>query len=80
LSVYLNTQPDQHGRTPDAAPYLQREFKALARTWAPGSPEPRGERGKTRLCSNPSAASPRSCGGARKLAIGVLITRHVQDH
>src|SRR5579859_870734 len=39
LSVYLNTQPDQHGRTSDAAPYLLREFKALARTWAPGSPE-----------------------------------------
>jgi peptide subunit release factor 1 (eRF1) len=39
LSVYLNTQPDQHGRTPDAAPYLHREFKALARTWTPSSPE-----------------------------------------
>jgi hypothetical protein len=39
LSVYLNTQPDQHGRTPDAVPYLHREFKALARTWAPSSPE-----------------------------------------
>ena len=39
LSVYLNTQPDQHGRTPDATAHLQREFKALARTWAPGSPE-----------------------------------------
>jgi peptide subunit release factor 1 (eRF1) len=39
VSVYLNTQSDQHGRTPDAAPYLHREFKALARTWAPGSPE-----------------------------------------
>jgi peptide subunit release factor 1 (eRF1) len=39
LSVYLNTQPDQHGRTPDALPYLHREFKALARTWAPSSPE-----------------------------------------
>ena len=39
LSVYLNTQPDQHGRTADAAPYLHREFKALARTWAPNSPE-----------------------------------------
>ena len=35
VSVYLNTQSDQHGRTPDAAPYLHREFKALARTWAP---------------------------------------------
>ena len=41
LSVYLNTQPDQHGRTPDALPYLHREFKALARTWAPSSPERR---------------------------------------
>src|ERR1700691_1703129 len=39
LSVYLNTQPDQHGRTPDAAPYLHREFKALARTWVTSSPE-----------------------------------------
>ena len=39
LSVYLNTQPDQHGRTPEAMPYLHREFKALARTWSPGSPE-----------------------------------------
>ena len=39
LSVYLNTQPDQHGRTPDSVPYLNREFKALARTWAPSSPE-----------------------------------------
>jgi peptide subunit release factor 1 (eRF1) len=39
LSVYLNTQPDQHGRAPDIGPYLHREFKALARTWNPGSPE-----------------------------------------
>jgi len=39
LSVYLNTQPDQHGRATDAAPYLHREFKALARTWTPSSPE-----------------------------------------
>jgi hypothetical protein len=39
LSVYLNTQSDQHGRTPDAVPHLHREFKALSRTWAPGSPE-----------------------------------------
>ncbi len=39
ISVYLNTQPDQHGRDPDVQPYLQREFKALARTWKPGSPE-----------------------------------------
>lgn len=39
LSVYLNTQPDEHGRAPDAAPYLLREFKALGRTWAPSSPE-----------------------------------------
>jgi hypothetical protein len=28
LSVYLNTQPDQHGRAPDVVPYLQRELGA----------------------------------------------------
>ena len=39
LSIYLNTQPDQHGRAPDAGPYLHREFKALSRTLAPSSPE-----------------------------------------
>ncbi len=39
LSVYLDTEPGQHGRTHDAAPYLHREFKGLASTWAPGSPE-----------------------------------------
>jgi len=39
LSVYLNMQPDQHGRTPDLQPYLQREFKSLAHTWPAGAPE-----------------------------------------
>src|SRR3982750_679560 len=39
ISVYLNTQADQHGRTPDLAPYLQREFKSIARTWPAASPE-----------------------------------------
>jgi peptide subunit release factor 1 (eRF1) len=39
LSVYLNTQPDHHGRDSDPAPYLQREFKALSQTYEPGSPE-----------------------------------------
>ena len=39
LSVYLNMQPDQHGRTPDLRPYLEREFKSLATTWPAGSPE-----------------------------------------
>ena len=39
LSVYLNTQPDQHGRDPELISYLQREFKALARTWPASSPE-----------------------------------------
>ena len=39
LSVYLNNEPDQHGRATDATPYLHREFKALARAFAPGSPE-----------------------------------------
>lgn len=39
LSVYLDTRADQHGRTPDAAPHLQREFKALAETWPASAPE-----------------------------------------
>jgi peptide subunit release factor 1 (eRF1) len=39
VSVYLNTEPDQHGRTPDVVPYLHREFKALARTFARSSPK-----------------------------------------
>jgi peptide subunit release factor 1 (eRF1) len=39
LSVYLNTQPDSHGRDPDVVPYLQREFKNLGKTWPPASPE-----------------------------------------
>ncbi len=39
LSLYLNTQPDQHGRDPDVKAYLQREFKSLARTWPASSPE-----------------------------------------
>jgi hypothetical protein len=39
VSVYLNTQPDQHGRTQDVVPYLHREFKAFARTFMKSSPE-----------------------------------------
>jgi hypothetical protein len=39
LSVYLNTQPGRHGRAEDAIPFLHREFKSLARTWPPSSPE-----------------------------------------
>ncbi len=39
LSVYLNTQSDKHGRTPDLQPYLDREFKSLGRTWPARTPE-----------------------------------------
>lgn len=39
LSVYLNTQPDAHGRDPELIPYLERELKALARTWPASSEE-----------------------------------------
>ncbi len=39
LSVYLSTQADRHGRTPDLAAYLQREFKSIARTWPATSAE-----------------------------------------
>ena len=39
LSVYLNTQPDQHGHAADPLPLLHRELKALARTWQASSPQ-----------------------------------------
>jgi len=39
LSLYLNTQPDQHGRDPDVKAYLQRGLKSLARTWPASSPQ-----------------------------------------
>jgi len=38
-SVYLNTEPDGHRRATDPQPWLHREFKALARTFAAPSPE-----------------------------------------
>lgn len=39
LSVYLDTRPDEHGRTPEVLPHLRREFKTLADSWPAGSPE-----------------------------------------
>jgi hypothetical protein len=39
LSVYLNTQPDQHGRATDPLPFLHRELRALALTWQASSPQ-----------------------------------------
>ncbi len=38
LSVYLNTQADQHGRD-NFEPFLRKEFKARGRTYRAGSPE-----------------------------------------
>ncbi len=38
ISLYLNTQPDHHGR-PRFEGFLQRQFAARARTFAAGSPE-----------------------------------------
>src|SRR4051812_13866108 len=39
LSLYLNTTADQHGRAPDLAAYLKREFKRIAATWPASSAE-----------------------------------------
>lgn len=39
ISVYLNTQPDSHGRDPEVKPYLQRQFKLLGSAWNAGTPE-----------------------------------------
>ena len=89
LSVYLNTQPDQHGRTPDAAPYLSREFKALARTWAPSSPERRSfDRDVERIVSyatdkiDPAANGVAifACWGAEEFFEAIQLTTPVGDN
>ncbi|HEY3825366.1 MAG TPA: Vms1/Ankzf1 family peptidyl-tRNA hydrolase [Bryobacteraceae bacterium] len=89
LSVYLNTQPDQHGRDPDAAPYLQREFKALARTWAPSSPERQSfDRDTDRILSYvtdkiDSAANGVAifaCWGAEEFFEAIQLTTPVSDN
>ena len=89
LSVYLNTQPDPHGRTPDAAPYLHREFKALARTWAPGSPERHSfDRDVERIVSyvtdkiDPAAngAALFACWGAEEFFEAIQLTTPVSDN
>src|SRR4051794_6727227 len=38
VSLYLNTQPDQHGRDQHQA-FIRKEFKARGRTYPQGSPE-----------------------------------------
>src|SRR5687768_13034817 len=38
LSLYINAQPDQHGR-PHHDPFLRKELKARAATYPPRSPE-----------------------------------------
>jgi len=89
LSVYLNTQPDQHGRTPDATPYLQREFKALARTWAPSSPERQSfDRDVERIVSyvtdkiDPAANGVAifACWGAEEFFEAIQLTTPVSDN
>ena len=89
VSVYLNTQPDQHGRTPDAAPYLHREFKALARTWAPGSPERHSfDRDVERIVSyaagkiDPAANGVAifACWGAEEFFEAIQLTTPVSDN
>ena len=89
VSVYLNTQPDGHGRTPDSAPYLHREFKALARTWAPGSPERHSfDRDAERIVSyaagqiDPAANGVAifACWGAKEFFEAIQLTSPVSDN
>jgi hypothetical protein len=89
VSVYLNTQPDQHGRSPDTAPYLHREFKALARTWAPGSPERHSfDRDVERIASyaagkiDPAAHGVAifACWGAQEFFEAIQLTTPVSDN
>ena len=89
LSVYLNTQPDQHGRTPDTVPYLHREFKALARTWEPNSPERHSfDRDVERIVSyvtgkiDPAANGVAifACWGAKEFFEAIQLTTAVSDN
>jgi len=89
LSVYLNTQPDQHGRTPDTLPYLHREFKALARTWEPNSPERHSfDRDVERVISyvteriDPAANGVAifACWGAEEFFEAIQLTTPVNDN
>ncbi len=89
LSVYLNTQPDEHGRAAEAAPYLHREFKALARTWAAGSPEQHSfERDAERIIAwvtdsiDPATHGVAifSCWGAEEFFEAIQLTTPVGDN
>src|ERR1039458_2418360 len=89
VSVYLNTQPDQHGRTSAAAPYLHREFKALARTWAPSSAERHSfDRDVERIVSyatdkiDPAANGVAifACWGAAEFFEAIQLTTPVSDN
>ena len=89
LSVYLNTQPDQHGRTPDTVPYLHREFKALARTREPNSPDRHSfERDVERIISyvtdkiDPAANGVAifACWGAEEFFEAIQLTTPVNDN
>ncbi len=89
LSVYLNTQPDQHGRTPDTVPYLHREFKALARTWEPNPPERHSfDRDVERIISyvtdeiDPAANGVAifACWGAEEFFEAIQLTTPVNDN
>ena len=89
VSVYLNTQPDGHGRTPDTAPYLHREFKALARTWAPGSPERHSfDRDAERIVAYAAGQIDAAangvaifaCWGAKEFFEAIQLTTPVGDH
>jgi len=89
LSVYLNTQPDEHGRTPEAVPHLHREFKALAKTWAPSSPERHSfDRDAARIVAyatdriDPAANGVAifACWGADKFFEAIQLTTPVSDN
>jgi len=89
LSVYLNTQPDQHGHTPEAEPYLNREFKALARTWAANSAERHSfDRDVERIVayaadkieSSANGVAIFACWGAEEFFEAIQLTTPVNDN
>lgn len=64
LSLYLNTQPDQHGRD-NFSPFVRKELKARAGTYPPDSPERTSfERDAKRITSWLETELRRSSNGA----------------
>jgi peptide chain release factor subunit 1 len=88
ISLYLNTQPDQHGRDNFDA-FVRKEFRARAKTYAAGSPERESfDRDTERINAylsdelEPSANGVAifSCSGAGEFFEAVQLDAPIEEH